>query len=62
MTPGDITIAVTVFDRRDYIEQAVASALNATVKMDFAPAGIVWTLSLDTQHFTLRSDRPEPRT
>ncbi len=43
-------------------EQAVASALNATVKMDFAPAGIVWTLSLDTQHFTLRSDRPEPRT
>ena len=43
-------------------EQAVSSALNATVKMDFAPAGIVWTLSLDTQHFTLRSDRPEPRT
>jgi glycosyltransferase involved in cell wall biosynthesis len=30
MTPGDITIAVTVFDRRDYIEQAVASALAQT--------------------------------
>jgi glycosyltransferase involved in cell wall biosynthesis len=31
MTPGDITIAVTVFDRRDYIEQAVASALVQTL-------------------------------
>jgi len=31
MTPGDITIAVTVFDRRDYIEQAVASALAQTL-------------------------------
>jgi len=30
MTPGDITIAVTVFDRRQYIEQAVASALGQT--------------------------------
>lgn len=30
MTPGDITIAVTVFDRRDYVEQAVASALAQT--------------------------------
>jgi glycosyltransferase involved in cell wall biosynthesis len=30
MTPGDITIAVTVFDRRDYIEQAVDSALAQT--------------------------------
>lgn len=30
MTPGDITIAVTVFDRQDYIEQAVASALAQT--------------------------------
>jgi len=30
MTPGDITIAVTVFDRRQYIEQAVASALAQT--------------------------------
>lgn len=27
MTPGEITIAVTVFDRRDFIEQALASAL-----------------------------------
>ena len=31
MTPGDITIAVTVFDRRDYIEQAVVSALAQTL-------------------------------
>ncbi len=31
MTPGDITIAVTIFDRRDYIEQAVASALAQTL-------------------------------
>jgi glycosyltransferase involved in cell wall biosynthesis len=31
MTPDDITIAVTVFDRRSYIEQAVASALAQTV-------------------------------
>lgn len=30
MTPGDITIAVTVFDRRQYIEQAVGSALAQT--------------------------------
>jgi len=30
MTPGDITISVTVFDRRDYIEQAIASALAQT--------------------------------
>jgi glycosyltransferase involved in cell wall biosynthesis len=30
MTPGDITIAVTVFDRRDYVEQAIASALAQT--------------------------------
>ena len=30
-TPGDITIAVTVFDRRDFIEQAVASALAQTL-------------------------------
>jgi hypothetical protein len=30
MTPGDITIAVTVFDRREYIEQAVASAMAQT--------------------------------
>lgn len=36
MTPGDITIAVTVFDRRDYIEQAVASALAQT-----APARVI---------------------
>jgi len=31
MTSDDITIAVTVFDRRDYIEQAVASALAQTL-------------------------------
>jgi glycosyltransferase involved in cell wall biosynthesis len=31
MTPRDITIAVTVFDRRQYIEQAVASALGQTL-------------------------------
>ena len=31
MTPGDITIAVTVYDRRDFIEQAVASALAQTL-------------------------------
>jgi glycosyltransferase involved in cell wall biosynthesis len=31
MTPGDITIAVTVFDRRGYIEQAVVSALAQTL-------------------------------
>jgi glycosyltransferase involved in cell wall biosynthesis len=30
MTPGEITIAVTVFDRRDYIDQAIASALAQT--------------------------------
>jgi glycosyltransferase involved in cell wall biosynthesis len=30
MTPADMTIAVTVFDRRDYIEQAIASALAQT--------------------------------
>jgi len=31
MTPEDITIAVTVFDRRAYIEQAIASALAQTI-------------------------------
>src|SRR3974377_1327053 len=31
MIPGDITIAVTVFDRREYIEQAIASALGQTL-------------------------------
>jgi glycosyltransferase involved in cell wall biosynthesis len=31
MTPGDITVAVTVFDRRQYIEQAIASALAQTL-------------------------------
>jgi glycosyltransferase involved in cell wall biosynthesis len=31
LSPLDITIAVTVYDRRDFIEQAVLSALNQTV-------------------------------
>lgn len=31
MKPSDITIAVTVFDRRNYIEQAVASTLAQTL-------------------------------
>lgn len=31
MTPGEITIAVTVYDRRDFVEQAVASALAQTL-------------------------------
>jgi glycosyltransferase involved in cell wall biosynthesis len=31
MTPEDITIAITVYDRRAYIEQAVKAALNQTL-------------------------------
>ena len=31
MTPEQITIAITVFDRRDYLEQAVGSALAQTL-------------------------------
>ena len=31
LNPSDLTIAVTVFSRRDYILEAVRSALNQTV-------------------------------
>src|SRR5690242_20779256 len=30
LKPEDITIAVTVYDRRDYLQQSVGSALNQT--------------------------------
>src|SRR4051794_19400895 len=30
LSPKDITIAVTVYDRRDYVQEAIASALNQT--------------------------------
>lgn len=33
MTPEQITIAITVFDRRDYLEQAVGSALAQTLSV-----------------------------
>jgi len=31
LAPSDITIAITVYDRREFIEQAIASALNQTI-------------------------------
>ena len=31
LNPADITIAITVYDRRDFLEQAIDSALNQTV-------------------------------
>lgn len=34
LSPADITIAVTVYDRREFIQQAVLSALNQTVPVN----------------------------
>src|SRR5262245_35961819 len=31
LTPHDITIAITVYDRREFLEHAIESALNQTV-------------------------------
>ena len=43
-------------------EQALASALDADVKIDFAPEGIVWTVVLPAEQISLLDDKAAAKT